>query len=264
MLQHIQTDLNLCKFTETLNSINFLSETMNISFFNSLTLMNLFEDILNAIEKETDAAIKRGLIQLLIKALPLCVCSLHEKIHHEFKKLMEKLRKITDGEDIFESIYAQFSRNSIRDYSAVGRLEADFTGVTQIQSKFKLHLDFKAMRGRDLGLPEYYKWEYPDADKAYLEYKRTDGAVIRSQIEQLVDTFESSASILLLKLTNLLKAHKEDVFVKNFIESLVVRGLKSKNGMVNFSLLVTLKNTLNSEQFTKILEETLFELFQSA
>lgn len=43
-----------------------------------------------------------------------------------------------------------------------------------------------------------------------------------------------------------------------------MKGLKSKNGMVNFSLLVTLKNTLNSEQFTKNLEETLFELFQSA
>lgn len=52
--------------------------------------------------------------------------------------------------------------------------------------------------------------------------------------------------------------------MKNFIESLAVRGLKSKNGMVNFSLLMTLKNTLNSEQFTKLLEEALFELFQSA
>lgn len=102
---------------------------------------------------------------------------------------MEKLRKISDGEDIFESIYAQFSKNSIYNYSAVGRLEADFAGVTQIQSKFKLHLDFKAIRGKELGLPEYYKWEYPDADKTYLDYKRNEGAVLRSQIEQLVDTF---------------------------------------------------------------------------
>lgn len=130
---------------------------------------------------------------------------------------MEKLRKISDGEDIFESIYAQFSKNSIHNYSAVGRLEADFAGVTQIQSKFKLHLDFKAIRGKELGLPEYYKWEYPDADKTYLDYKRSEGAVVRSQIEQLVDTFESNAAILLLKLTNLLKAHNEDAFVKNFI-----------------------------------------------
>lgn len=130
---------------------------------------------------------------------------------------MEKLRKISEGEDIFESIYAQFSKNSIRDYSAVGRLEADFAGVTQIQSKFKLHLDFKAIRDKELKLPEYYKWEYPDADKTYLDYKRSEGAVVRSQIEQLVDTFESNATILLLKLTNLLKAHNEDAFVKNFI-----------------------------------------------
>ena len=79
--------------------------------------------------------------------------------------------------------------------------------MTQIQSKFKLHLDFKAIRGKELGLPEYYKWEYPDADKTCLEYKRNEGAVVRSHVEQLVDTFESNAAILLLKLTNLLKPH---------------------------------------------------------
>lgn len=51
VLQHLQNDLNSSKFSEGLNSINFLSETMNISFFNSLTLLNLFEDILVSIEK---------------------------------------------------------------------------------------------------------------------------------------------------------------------------------------------------------------------
>jgi hypothetical protein len=38
------------------------------------------------------------------------------------------------------------------------RLEADFTGLTQIQSKFKLHLDFKAMRNKEIGLSSNYKW----------------------------------------------------------------------------------------------------------
>ncbi len=71
---------------------------MNISLFNSLTLMNLFEDILISIEKESDNILKKGLIQILIKALPLCACSLHQKIYHEFKKFIEKLRKISDGE----------------------------------------------------------------------------------------------------------------------------------------------------------------------
>jgi hypothetical protein len=46
VLQHLQVDLGACKFSEALNCLNFLSEAMNISFFNSLTLMNLLEDIL--------------------------------------------------------------------------------------------------------------------------------------------------------------------------------------------------------------------------
>jgi hypothetical protein len=77
VLQLLQNDINGCKFSEALNSINYLSEVMNLSFFNSLTLMNLLEDILIALEKEIDPPVKKGLIQLLIRSLPLCTCSLH-------------------------------------------------------------------------------------------------------------------------------------------------------------------------------------------
>lgn len=79
--------------------MNFLSEAMNISFFNSLTLMNILEDILAVLEKEVDP-IRRGLSLLLARALPLCARSLHEKTSHEFRKFMERLRRAADGEEL--------------------------------------------------------------------------------------------------------------------------------------------------------------------
>lgn len=215
-LQHLQSDLNGCKFTETLNSINFLSEAMNISFFNSLTLMNLLEDILVALERESDAPIRRGLAQLLARALPLCARSLHEKTSHEFKKFIAGLRRVAEGDELAEYIYAQFARSNIRDYSAIGRLGVDFSDVAQIQSKPKLHIDLKPMRGKDIPLPDYYKFERRGSGEAG-EFRRTEGAVLRSQVELLVDSFERSSSILVLKLGNLIKARNELPFVRHLV-----------------------------------------------
>jgi len=50
---------------------------MNVSFFNSLNYMNLLEDLLQAAEKEAEASVKKSLITLLVRALPLCAYSLH-------------------------------------------------------------------------------------------------------------------------------------------------------------------------------------------
>jgi hypothetical protein len=83
-------------------------------------------------------------------------------------------------------------------------------------------------------------------------------------VELLIEVFEKNAAIILLKLTNLIKPHNEDNYLKNFIEAIIMKGLKAKNCMPYFSVLVSLKNTLANEQFTKLLEDTLFELFQSA
>lgn len=131
---------------------------MNISFFNSLTLMNILEDILAVLEKEADP-IRRGLSLLLARALLLCARSLHEKTSHEFKKFMERLRRAADGEELAEYMYQQFTRGSFKDWSAIPRLGADFSAVSQLQCKFKLHLDLKPMRGKELALPESYRLE---------------------------------------------------------------------------------------------------------
>jgi hypothetical protein len=158
-LQHLQADLATCKFTEALNSLNFLSEAMNISFFNSLTLMNLLEDVLTALERESELPLRRGLAQLLARALPLCARSLHEKTSHEFRKFIERLRRVAEGDDLAEYMHSQFVRGNIQDYSAIPRLAADFSGVEQIQCKFKLHLDLKPMRGKELAVADYYRLE---------------------------------------------------------------------------------------------------------
>lgn len=70
---------------------------------------------------------------------------------------MERLRKAAEGDELAEYMYAQFSKGSIRDYSAISRLSADFS-VEQIQCKFKLHIDLKAMRGKEIPLTEYYRF----------------------------------------------------------------------------------------------------------
>lgn len=95
---------------------------------------------------------------------------------------MERLRKVADGDELAEYLYSQFSKNSIRDYSAIGRLGADFSGVGQIQCKFKLHLDLKPMRGKEISLAEYYRLERRGNGGDFLEYRRTEGVIYRSQV----------------------------------------------------------------------------------
>lgn len=84
----LHTCLTVGNFKDTLNCLNYLSETMNVSFLNSLNYMNLLEDLLLAAEKESDIPLKKSLISVLVRALPLCACSLSEKTHHELKKFM--------------------------------------------------------------------------------------------------------------------------------------------------------------------------------
>jgi hypothetical protein len=52
VLNNLQTDLNSSKSNEVINTINYLSELMNISLLNSLSFLNILEDILNIAEKE--------------------------------------------------------------------------------------------------------------------------------------------------------------------------------------------------------------------
>jgi hypothetical protein len=101
----LHTCLTAGNFSETLNCLNYLSETMNVSFLNSLNYMNLLEDLLLAAETEPDVVLKKSLISVLVRALPLCAYSLSQKTHHELKKFMEKLAKMVEDDELFAFLY---------------------------------------------------------------------------------------------------------------------------------------------------------------
>jgi hypothetical protein len=85
--------------------------------------------------------------------------------------------------------------------------------------------------------------------------------VHRSQVELLVESFSKNSGILVLKLTNLTKPRNDALFVRNLVDTLVLRGLRAKHGVAEFSLLVSLKNATVSEHLSRCLEDLLCELF---
>jgi hypothetical protein len=150
-------------------------------------------------------------------------------------------------------MYQQFTRGSFKDWSAIPRLGADFSAVSQLQCKFKLHLDLKPMRGKEVPLPESYRLERRGLTAEYEEYKKSEGGVHRAQIELLVECFLKNSGILVLKLSNLTKPRNSINFVRNLVDTLVLRGLRSKQGVAEFSLLVALRNAGVAELLSRCL-----------
>lgn len=84
-------------------------------------------------------------------------------------------------------------------------------------------------------------------------------------MEQLIDTFAGNSSMLVLKFNNLIKPRAEDANEVRFvIECLLLRALRSKNGISECSLLVNLQNNELFPTIARIIDELLFELFNSA
>ena len=69
-----------------------------------------------------------------------------------------------EGDDLCEHMHAQFAKNQITDYSAMSRLGEDFENLTQLQPKFKLHLDIKGERDSEWRPCVSYNWERNDSD----------------------------------------------------------------------------------------------------
>ena len=155
----LETDLNQGQFTNALNTLNFLSESMNVLLFNSLTLVDLLSDLLTAVEKEADEATRQVALEVLMRSLPLCAHSLTEKVYHDFRKLMEKVKKIASGHSLCNYLYGQFQKSNLTSRSKMGGLGCDFAGLTQFQSKVKLQLDFSSAKEKHFPRVEYYKWE---------------------------------------------------------------------------------------------------------
>jgi hypothetical protein len=114
---------------------------------------------------------------------------------------MEKLFKLAEGDELCAFLYGQFTRARLGNYSAMGRLGNDFSGVTQHLGKLRIHLELKGAREREQG-QDLYKWEFPTSDKEYEAFRKGEGLILRLWLEQLIDTFSNTSSILTLKITN--------------------------------------------------------------
>ena len=70
---------------------------------------------------------RKALITTLIKALPLYGESLFKKTCHEFKKYMERLNKVAEGDELFTYFYHQeYLTAKFNNYSGMLRLEDRF------------------------------------------------------------------------------------------------------------------------------------------
>lgn len=64
---------------------------MNIMLLNSLTFMNILEDILDKVESSNQANIKKFYFTVLVRVLPVCMWSLSEKLFSDLKNFMDML-----------------------------------------------------------------------------------------------------------------------------------------------------------------------------
>ncbi len=64
------------EFYNCLNVLAYLSELMNISLLNSLTFMNILEDIQDKIDTMQSNNGKKFYVSILIRSLPVCINSL--------------------------------------------------------------------------------------------------------------------------------------------------------------------------------------------
>jgi hypothetical protein len=112
-----------------LNIIAFLSELMNISLLNSLTLLNIFEDILDKIEATNSQIFKRFLVSILIRSLPVCINSLSEKLFQDLRKFMDLLENHAQNDPLFAYMRKLVNKGQNVNFSLISRLKDDFTGI---------------------------------------------------------------------------------------------------------------------------------------
>ena len=169
-------------------------------------------------------------MHVLLQALPLCSASLSEKVYHDFRKLLERVRKLAGNDPLCAYLYGQFQANTNKNRSQMEKLGCDFGGLTQLQSKVKLQPDFSAVKQNFQPRVDYYKWEEGEED--YLEYCRGEGCVDRAVMEQLIYCFEDASDLLTPKLNNWVRAQTNPFFLRYVVESLALRGLRSKRPIV--------------------------------
>lgn len=95
---------------------------MNISLLNSLTFMNILEDILDLTQASSSPQIKRFYASVLVRSLPICICSLNEKLSQDLKKFMDFPESIIQNDPLFIYLKTLVNKNRIVNFSSIGRL----------------------------------------------------------------------------------------------------------------------------------------------
>ena len=75
-INNLEKYLGEFEFYNCLNLLAYLSELMNISLLNSLTFMNILEDIQDKIDTMQSNNGKKFYVSILIRSLPVCINSL--------------------------------------------------------------------------------------------------------------------------------------------------------------------------------------------
>jgi hypothetical protein len=99
---------------------------MNIMLLNSLTFMNVLEDVLDQVDALSNAHAKRFYITVLVRSLPTCLWSLSEKLFPDLKKFMDVLESHLHNDSFFGYLKGMVNKCKIVNFSFIGRLEEKF------------------------------------------------------------------------------------------------------------------------------------------
>lgn len=114
---------------------------MNISFLNSLTFMNLLEDILDLVEASNIQIAKKFYASVIVRSLPICICSLNEKLLQDLRKFIDLLENHVQNDPLFTYLKNLVSKGKIVNFSSMGRLGETFSGLHQFNAKIKLRIE---------------------------------------------------------------------------------------------------------------------------
>lgn len=95
---------------------------MNITLLNSLTFMNVLEDVLDKVDGSTNAHAKKFYISVLVRSLPMCLWSLSEKLFPDLKKFMDLLESHVQNDSLFGYLKGMVNKSKIVNFSLISRL----------------------------------------------------------------------------------------------------------------------------------------------
>jgi hypothetical protein len=99
------------------------------------------EDVLDKVEASTNPHTKRFYMSVLVRALPVCIWSLSEKLFPDLKKFMDVLESHLQNDSLFAYLKSLVNKGKIINFSLMGRLEDKFEGIPQFNFKRKLKIE---------------------------------------------------------------------------------------------------------------------------